>query len=141
MAILNYTTQIAAEKTIAEISKCLVKHGASKILTDYRDNIPTAVTFCLTVNGQNVFFALPANYQGVLKALQADPDVPLKLRTKDQALRVSWRIIKDWIEAQMAIVEANLADIAEVFIPYAIHKSGETLYNHLKNTNMLMLNQ
>ena len=44
MAILNYTTSISCEKTIGEIMKCLVKHGATKIVTDYSENIPSAVT-------------------------------------------------------------------------------------------------
>lgn len=35
MAILNYTTYIDCEKSISEIQKCLVKHGAHKIVTEY----------------------------------------------------------------------------------------------------------
>lgn len=140
MAILNYTTSIDAEKTIGEITKCLVKHGANKIVADYHDLLPCAVTFCLQVDGNTVAFALPANYEGVLNSMKRDKKVPSRLCTKDQALRVSWRIVKDWVEAQMAIVEAKLADPAEVFLPYAVHKSGQTLYNHLKSNGMLMLN-
>lgn len=139
MAILNYTTSIDAEKTIGEITKCLVKNGASKIVADYKDGLPCAVTFCLTVDGQMIAFALPANYDGVLQSMKKDPKVPSRLCTKEQALKVSWRIVKDWVEAQMAIVEAKLADTAEVFLPYAVHSSGETLYHHLKGTKMLML--
>lgn len=139
MAILNYTTQIDFEKTIQEISKILVKHGATKISTDYRDNIPVAVTFCLILNGSMIGFALPANYDGVLKAMQNDGNVPKKLLTKEQALRVSWRIIKDWTEAQVALTEAKLAEMAEVFLPYAITKGGNTLYKEIQSNGMLML--
>ena len=139
MAILNYTTQIDFENTIQEISKILVKHGATKISTDYMDNIPVAVTFCLILNGSMVGFALPANYDGVLKAMQKDGNVPKKLLTKEQALRVSWRIIKDWIAAQVALTEAKLADMAEVFLPYAITKGGNTLYKEIQGNGMLML--
>jgi len=139
MAILNYTTSISCEKTIGEIMKCLVKHGATKIVTDYSENIPSAVTFCIKLNDNLVAFALPANYEGVLKAMQKDSKVPRRLLTKEQALRVSWRIVKDWVEAQMAIVEANLADLAEVFLPYAITKTGTTLYKEIKNNGMKML--
>lgn len=142
MAILNYTTQIDFEKTISEITKILVKHGANKIVTDYKNNVPIGVTFCLTLNGNLVGFALPAKYDGVLKAMKKDGKVPYRLQTEEQALRVSWRIIKDWTEAQMALVEAQLADVAEVFLPYAITKSGTTLYLEMKeNKNgILMLN-
>lgn len=139
MAILNYTTEIDFEKTIGEITKILVKHGATKMVTDYADNVPVAVTFCLMLNGNMVGFSLPANYEGVLKAMQKDGNVPKKLLTKEQALRVSWRIIKDWISAQMALVEAKLADMAEVFLPYAITKSGTTLYKEIQSNGMLLL--
>lgn len=140
MAILNYTTSIPCEKTISEIQKCLVSHGASKIVTDYSEGIPSAVTFCLVLNENLVAYSLPANYEGVLMAMKKDRKVPTRLCTKEQALKVSWRIIKDWVEAQMAIVEAKLADVAEVFLPYAITKNGNTLYKEIQGNGMLLLN-
>lgn len=139
MPILNYTTQIDSERTILEITKILVKHGATKIVTDYRDNIPVAVTFCLILNGRTVGFSLPANYDGVLSSMKKSGKVPSKLLTKEQALRVSWRIIKNWVESQLAIVEAKLADMAEVFLPYAITKNGNTLYKEIQDGGMAML--
>lgn len=139
MAILNYTTSIASEKSIAEIQKCLVKHGANKIVTDYEAGMPSAVTFCLTLNGNVVGFVLPANYLGVLNAMKKDRKIPRSRCTEEQAQRVAWRIVKDWVEAQMAIVEAQLADITEVFLPYAITKSGNTLYKEVQSNGMLML--
>lgn len=140
MAILNYTTSISCEKTIGEIQTCLVAHGATKITTDYQDNIPIAVTFCLIINDQMVGFSLPANYDGVLASMKKDRKVPSRLCTKEQALRVSWRIVKDWVEAQMAIVEAKLADVVEVFLPYLITKQGKTLYQSFKSDTTLLLN-
>ena len=139
MAILNYTTSINCEKSIGEIQKCLVKHGAHKIVTDYLNGFPSAVTFCLTLNGSMVGFSLPANYSGVLKAMKNDRKVPRSKCTDEQAQKVAWRIVKDWVEAQMAIVEAQLADMAEVFLPYAITKNGTTLYKEVQGNGMLML--
>jgi len=140
MPILNYTTQISFDKTLGEIQKVLVKHGAHKIVTDYRDNLPVSVTFCLTIDQATVAFVLPANYDGVLRAMKKDRDVPARLCNPEQALRVSWRIVKDWVEAQMAIVEAQLADMAEVFLPYAVTKNGNTLYESFKSGTMKLLN-
>ena len=141
MAILNYTTSIESEKTISEIQKILVEHGATKIVTDYTDKIPTALTFCLSINDNLVAFSLKAKYDGVLKVMQKDKKVPRSKCTKEQALRVSWRIIKDWTEAQMALVKAQLADVAEVFLPYAVTKNGNTLYNEIKDGGILILQQ
>lgn len=140
MAILNYTTKIDSIKTIGEITKCLVDHGATKIVCDYKDSIPIAVTFGIFINDNLVAYSLPANYSGVLKAMERNKKVPRSMVNKEQAIRVSWRIVKDWVEAQMAIVEAELADMAEVFLPYAVTKSGNTLYAHIKdNPSILQL--
>lgn len=139
MAILNYTTSIDCEKSISEIQKCLVKYGAHKIVTDYVGGSPSSVTFCLTLNESIVAFSLPANYQGVLNAMKKDRKVPRSKCTDIQAKKVSWRILKDWVEAQMAIVEAQLAEMAEVFLPYAITNKGTTLYKEVSGNGMLML--
>jgi hypothetical protein len=141
MAILNYTTSINCEKSIAEIQKCLVKHGAQKIVTDYENGSPSAVTFCINLNGNIMAFSLPANYEGVLKAMKSDKKVPRSKCNIEQAQKVAWRIVKDWVQAQMAIVEAQLADLAEVFLPYAITKNGTTLYKEIQTNGMLMLQQ
>jgi hypothetical protein len=140
MSILNYTTSINCERTISDIMKCLVKHGATKIVSDYdEDGIPSALTFCLKINITLVAFSLPANYQGVLNAMKNDHKIPKRMCTKEQALKVSWRIVKDWVEAQMAIVDAQLAEIAEVFLPYAVTPSGNTLYEDIQKNGMKML--
>jgi hypothetical protein len=139
MAILNYSTKIDSIKTIGEITQCLVKHGANKIVSDYENGIPVSVTFTIMLKDNPVFYSLPANYNGVLKAMEKTKGVARSLCTKEQAIRVSWRIIKDWVEAQMAIVEADLADIAEVFLPYAITPSGNTLYQEIRDNNQKLL--
>ena len=140
MAILNYTTKVDSSKTIVEITKSLVDHGARKIVSDYDENgTPTSVTFLLPINDNMVAYSLPANYSGVLKAMQNNKKVANHLCNKEQAVRVSWRILKDWIEAQLAIVEADLADMAEVFLPYAVTPSGNTLYQEIKNNPKLLL--
>src|SRR5688572_11290030 len=136
MAILNYTTQVESEKTIAEIQKILVKHGAHKIVTDYKNSLPSAVTFCLTLKDNLIAFSLPANPEGVLRAMKKDSKIPRSKCTEEQAQRVAWRIVKDWVEAQMAIVEAQLAELAEVFLPYAVTKNGSTLYQEIQNKGM-----
>ena len=139
MAILNYTTQIDSFKTIGEIQKVLVSHGAQSINVDYDvAGNPSALTFFMMIENNPVNFRLPSNYHGVRKSLEKDRKVPTKLKTDAQAIRVSWRIIKDWIEAQMAIIEAGLAEMAEIFLPYAVTSSGATLYQHIKGDMKLL---
>jgi hypothetical protein len=34
---------------------------------------------------------------------------------RDQAVRTAWRIVKDWVEAQMALVETQMVSTQDVF--------------------------
>ncbi len=44
------------------------------------------------------------------------------------AARVGWRILKDWVRAQMAILETEMVEIEQIFLPYMEAKDGRTLY-------------
>jgi len=134
MAILNYTTSITTEKTASEIQRTLANAKAQAILCEYDDEaVMCAMSFRIMTPHGMIFFRLPANTDGVYVALNNDAKVPKKLRTRDQAARVAWRILKDWVEAQLAIVDAEMAEMAEVFLPYAQNDNGETLYQSIAN--------
>jgi hypothetical protein len=100
--MLNYTTTIAATKTVGEIQALLAKKGVRKVVVDYDpDGNPIAITFSLDWNGIPTFYALPCRWEGVQKIICRDKRVPARNRTSEHALRVAWRIIKDWTQAQL----------------------------------------
>lgn len=143
MPILNYTTKIDYYKTLTEIQQLLAKAGAKKVVIDNdSSNLPIALTFCLEWNGIMTAFALPCNFEGVLKAMKRSSKVPRSLCTEEQALRVGWRIVKDWTASQVAIVDAQLCSMAEVFLPYVVSKEGKTLFKYMDEGggNQLLLN-
>ncbi|MEQ9444719.1 MAG: hypothetical protein RJS98_04080 [Rhodospirillaceae bacterium] len=134
MAILNYTTSIAAEKTASEIQTMLAKAKAQAVLCEYDDDaVMCAMSFRIMTPHGMIFFRLPANTDGVFRSLSKSPKVPKRLKTREQAAKVAWRILKDWIEAQLAIVDAEMAQITEVFLPYAQNESGQTVYQSLES--------
>ena len=104
MAILNYTTSIKTEKTASEIQKKLAMAGAKAVLSEYDDG---GVMYAMSFRIGTLTFLLPINIDGVHAALKTDQRVPKRLQSREQAARVAWRIIKDWIEAQIAIIEAG----------------------------------
>lgn len=125
MPLLNYTTTVDVFKTVAEIQKNLVKHGAKKIVQDYDDdgNI-AALSFLIETPLGIRGVRLPANADAVFDVLTKQ-----KVRCdREQAERVAWRIIKDWVEAQMAILESAMVRIDEIFLPYMVDDNGRTLY-------------
>lgn len=139
MPISNYTTKITPDTTIGQISRMLSKFGATRIITDYHDGEVASLQFMLELKGRALFYQLPANAEGVLKTLERD-NVAKQYRNIDHARGVAWRIIRDWIEAQLAIVDAGQAQLAEVFLPYAIAKDGRTLYQHIEDGTVKLLN-
>ncbi len=139
MAILNYTTKIKPEKTASEIQEKLAKAGAQAILTEYDEGLMCAMSFRIMSQHGMLSFRLPINIQGVLNAIQHDNKIPKKFKTKEQATRIAWRILKDWIEAQLAIVEAQMANIKEVFLPYVQNQTGQTLFETLESNGYRQL--
>ena len=130
MAILNYTTKIDSWKTISEIQQLLAKAGASHINIKNEGSQPAAISFSLLHRDYPLNFLLPCNTNGVLKLLRKEGRVRNELKDGDdaQAARVSWRIIKDWIEAQNALILVDMASMATVFLPYlVVNEKGETL--------------
>ena len=84
-------------------------------------------------------FRLPCDWHPVLKILENDRKVPRSAANQIQAVRVAWRIVKDWVEAQMALVETRMVTTAEVFLPYAIMKNGQTLSAHIQGNPSFLL--
>jgi hypothetical protein len=56
-----------------------------------------------------------------------------------QAERVSWRILKDWVEAQLALIESGQAEMGQVFMPYAMNDQGRTMYELFVENNQKRL--
>lgn len=129
MAIKNYRTRVNVANTLADIQKILSKGGCSSISTDYENGKPTAIRFSIKFHNNDLWFRLPNNPQGVLASLKRDR-VSANL---DRAGEVGWRIVKDWLDAQMALIDAGQAKTAEVFLPYAVQPSGQTLFEHFEN--------
>lgn len=136
MPLLNYTTKVSVDQTVTELHRILTKAKAVAVLTEFdTQGRPDALSFRIMLNESPMHFKLPANVSGVTAALKRDR----QFRDEPHAHRVAWRILKDWVEAQMAIIEANMAELPQVFLPYAETNSGETVYQRIKSGGMLAL--
>jgi len=149
MPLANYTTTVSAEKSIGEIHGMLVSHGASHILTDYKDGKPTGIAFIIATPYGEKPFRLPANIDKVgvvlMKELQSSTrrrwdtqyQEQRKAKLTAQAAQVAWRILKDWVRAQMAILDTEMVTIDQVFLPYMeVGNQGKTLYEVMINHHL-----
>lgn len=131
--LVNYTTQIGVPKTMGEITAILASAGATAIMQKFGpDREPSAISFRISTKYGLMSFCLPADVAGVMEILKKKK-IPQKLKTKEQASRVTWRVIKAWLEAQVSLVNAGMCRIEEVFLPYAQNHEGETLVHKLRS--------
>lgn len=138
MAIKNYTTTIDIYKSLGEIEGVLASHGARKIMVEY-DGVgkPIGIAFGIEMATGSCGFMLPANVDGV-KAVFARQKVKAP---EGQAERTAWRNIRDWVMAQMAIVEAGQVEIQEVFFPYLIDGRGKTIYQLYQERQVALVDE
>jgi len=127
MKLRNYTTSVPADRTLQQIEKLLADFGASHIMKEYMDGKVIWIAFKIN----NSSYKLPANIEGVFRAIYSTDRTQSKM---EQAYRCAWRIIKDWIHAQLSIIASGQAMPDEVLLPYLwdgkrtlyeVYKSGE----------------
>lgn len=130
MSLLNYSTTIKAHKTAAEVTQILVKGGARQIMSefDHEGNVSGLSFSVVTPEGLRGF-TLPVNAEPVLRIIKKDPKVPQRLKTLEQAHNIAWRIMKDWLEAQMALIATEMVTIDQVMLPYMRSIDGGTFYD------------
>lgn len=135
MPLLNYTTKVDVYTTLGAIQGQLVKHGAKKIMQDYDDDGHiTALAFMVDTPAGPRGIRLPANVDAVHAVL-----IRQKVKCdREQAERVAWRIVKDWVEAQMAILESEMVQMDEIFLPYMLNNTGQTVFEAYRNNQLAL---
>ena len=150
MPLKNYTTQVPAMKSIGQIQGNLVAHGARAIMINYGpDKEPESMSFIVVSPQGEIPFRLPAKVAAVTTLLSSMGDPNYRKydqvyqrqraeKIQKQSARVAWRIIKDWIDAQLAIIETEMVTLEQVFLPYMQVKDGQTLYEAMVERRFLL---
>lgn len=135
---LNYTTTVPVEKTLGEMHAMLAEHHAKAIATEYDDNRqPAGLTFVIATDFGDRTFSLPVDVKVVHKLLVELDSKGLSARAKkrqghysspEHAARVAWRVMKDWLEAQLALIQYRMVSLDQVMLPYLRGDDGQTLY-------------
>ncbi|MFA5377228.1 MAG: hypothetical protein WC455_15870 [Dehalococcoidia bacterium] len=150
MPLKNYTTEVPAGRSLSQIQANLVAHGARAVMINYTaEREPESLSFIIATPQGEMPFRLPANIPAVAKLLakMGDPDYrkwdsryqqQKAERLRKQAPMVAWRIIKDWTDAQLAIIETEMVTMEQVFLPYMQVNGGQTLYELMVSKRFLM---
>lgn len=124
MGLKNYSTKIPANKTISEIEESLLQHGATDLWKSYGANKEIlSLAFAVPTEHGKIPFKLIINIEAVRQIIReqhqkGDARAISNAQAQDieQARNVGWRILKDWIDAQMALVEVKMRKIEQVFL-------------------------
>ncbi len=141
--LLNYTTEVPAARSVQEVQGILAAHGARRVLTEYdKEGQITGISFQIELrSGEELGFRLPIRPEAVLKVLERQRMANPRLRKtwdRQQAVRIAWRIAKNWVEAQMALLETEQVTLEEVFLPYMVMPNNKSLYATMTEHNFLL---
>jgi len=130
MPLLNYTTTVPVGRSAGQVQGLLVEVGARAIMVTYDDvGHATGLAFTVATGYGQRTFRLPVNAEKVEVVMRRDKAVPRRFKTPEQAERVAWRILKDWVEAQVAIIRTEMVTLDQVMLPYMQGDNGQTIYD------------
>lgn len=135
--IKNYSTDVPVDRTIAEIERMLAKHGATRIMKEYAGITPIGLSFIIDTKHGPMPVKMPVRIEQVKVVFKLHVSKGLleqKYRdgawAEQQAARVGWRILRDWLDAQLALINVEMANITEIFLPYVYsERLGKTVYD------------
>lgn len=133
------TTQKEPEETSSEIEVKLKNYGLTKYLKDYQDGEVVGCIFSIQILDKEVPIRLPIRWEPLLERANRGQTKYIKAGDKEQAKRVAWRQVLRWIESQLALVDLEMVDIAEVFLAYMMVDKKRTLYQHLIENDMKLI--
>lgn len=119
MPLKNYSTTIAPEKSIGEIQAELRKVKVRGVSISYgEDGEPHALSFDVETLWGMRSYLLPADVDGVQRVLVRQIGANRAGSTRAQAIRVAWRLAKDWVTVQIAYIQAGAASFEQIMLPY-----------------------
>lgn len=136
--IKNYTSEVPASRSIARIEDVLMQNGARQILKDVNPDTRDCegLAFIITVAGTDTPFRLPSRVDRVEEVLRKSRKYAISaaaaIKIRAQAQRTAWKILSDWVDAQMALVKLQQVEVCEVFLPYVYDvRKQKTFYEQI----------
>lgn len=143
-ALLNYTTRVPAKRTIGELQDMLAQAGADAVIVVYASKRPIGIQFALETPAGQRTFRLPAQLDGIRRVMAGiDPAKarkgPTYFTAEEHVMDVGWRILRAWVEAQLAIIDAGMVSLDEVMLPYLlVGEQGQSLYEAYRTRTMAL---
>ncbi len=141
--IKNYTSTVPVSRSVQHIEDCLIRHGAKSIIKEMDDNKKiSCLCFMLPYKGKEIPFKLPANVAQCEKVFRAEVRRPTSgtyERIAKQAEMTSWKLMSDWVDIQMSLVELKQVELMQVFLAYVYDPATRlTVFDRVNNNGFLL---
>jgi hypothetical protein len=133
----NYRSDARVENSLARIEEIVVKHGATQFFKEYKAGLVVDVVFIIPIISGELPIRLPARVEKVKQKLYGKRSTYTSAM-EEQARRTAWANIRDWLDAQMALIETEQVRLEEIFLPYMTDRSGKTLFEHMQENQFKM---
>ncbi len=138
MALKNARSR--SPNTFDKIQRLLTTHGARRVMMEYSPTgLIFGISFQLEINGQEVVMKLPARIEQVAIHMYKDVLSGLSESKQEQAYRTAWANIRDWLDAQFAMIDTQMVKVEEVFLPYIMVDNNQTLFEKFEANPRFLL--
>lgn len=140
MPVAIKNAQSRSNATFDKLQSILARHKARQIGYDFDDNgRVSSLMFVIEVNGNTIPVKLPARVPNVAYILYRQRYDTLPATKQEQAYRTAWANIRDWVDAQLALVDTDMVKMEEVFLPYMIDAKGQTFFEVMQERGFAAL--
>jgi hypothetical protein len=129
----NYTSEMTIERSIERIEKAVVAAGAIQFYKEYKEGIVVGVVFVIPTKQGEMPIRLPARSEQAAKKIYGSGAI--SGAQWEQAKRTAWANLRDWVEAQMALIQTEMVQVEEVFLPYWAVNKSQTLFEVMKQND------
>lgn len=138
MKLKNYTSDIPAIRTIANIEAYLAECGIIGIAKEYKNGFVVALIFQAPDDHGSRAIKLPTDKEAIQDHLWSEhqKSAVRNRRTRDdfaeQAEKTAWKLMDDWVRVQMTLIAVQKKSVTEVFLSYVMVNKNQTYFEQLK---------
>jgi len=141
--MLPYENSTTGDKALGEIQKILQRFNCQRFghMTDWEQG---HVLVQFAWNGRNI--SMPVSYRGYATAWLREHPYSYRMRSTEKehqakALEIAkvavYSMLRDWIKAQITMVETGLLSFDEVWMPHIMLPNGQRVIETVKQTLLL----
>lgn len=136
-AIKNYTSSIPVSRIVSSIQKILLQFGATGIGFEYDNNgqIKGIMFKIEDKDGNSRAVKVPSQWEKCKEVLIQQG----YYKSDEQAYRTALANVRDWLDSQLALLQTDMVEFKQIFLPYMTNMEGKTVYEYLEETKYKML--